>query len=121
MLPRGRIRLHFSSKEKLLPKFHDTAEEKMGKRSALHRWGILKVSRIVAIACLLPSLGDKPIAQTPVPTKSVPRPPMGWNSWNSFANIVNSDIVQQQAKALAASGMKEVGYEYVVIDEGWWL
>jgi hypothetical protein len=47
--------------------------------------------------------------------------PMGWNSWNSFANIVNSHIVQQQAKALASNGMKEAGYEYVVIDEGWWL
>ena len=47
--------------------------------------------------------------------------PMGWNSWNSFANIVNSQIVQEQAKALASNGMKEAGYEYVVIDEGWWL
>ena len=46
---------------------------------------------------------------------------MGWNSWNSFANIVNSQIVQQQAQALAANGMKAAGYEYVVIDEGWWL
>jgi len=46
---------------------------------------------------------------------------MGWNSWNSFANIVNSQIVQQQAQALASNGMKEAGYEYVVIDEGWWL
>ena len=47
--------------------------------------------------------------------------PMGWNSWNSFANIVDSQIVQQQARALATNGMKEAGYEYVVIDEGWWL
>ncbi len=46
---------------------------------------------------------------------------MGWNSWNSFANIVNSQIVAQQAKALASNGMKHAGYEYVVIDEGWWL
>ena len=46
---------------------------------------------------------------------------MGWNSWNSFANVVNSAVVQQQAKALASNGMKEAGYEYVVIDEGWWL
>jgi hypothetical protein len=46
---------------------------------------------------------------------------MGWNSWNSFANIVNSQIIQQQARTLAANGMKEAGYEYVVIDEGWWL
>ena len=46
---------------------------------------------------------------------------MGWNSWNSFANIVNSQIVQQQAQAMAENGMKAAGYEYVVIDEGWWL
>jgi hypothetical protein len=46
---------------------------------------------------------------------------MGWNSWNSFANIVNTRIIQEQAKALASNGMKEAGYEYVVIDEGWWL
>lgn len=46
---------------------------------------------------------------------------MGWNSWNSFANIVNSQIVQQQAKTMASNGRKEAGYEYVVIDEGWWL
>ena len=46
---------------------------------------------------------------------------MGWNSWNSFANIVNSQIVQQQAQTMASNGMKKAGYEYVVIDEGWWL
>jgi len=46
---------------------------------------------------------------------------MGWNSWNSFANIVNSQIVQRQAQTLASNGMKQAGYEYVVIDEGWWL
>ena len=46
---------------------------------------------------------------------------MGWNSWNSFANIVNSEIIQQQAKTMASNGMKDAGYQYVVIDEGWWL
>jgi hypothetical protein len=46
--------------------------------------------------------------------------PMGWNSWNSFANIVNSQIVQRQAQSLVSNGMKQAGYEYVVIDEGWW-
>jgi hypothetical protein len=47
--------------------------------------------------------------------------PMGWNSWNSFANIVNSQLVQRQAQTLASNGMMKAGYEYVVIDEGWWL
>ena len=33
---------------------------------------------------------------------------------------MNSEIVRQQADALVANGMKDAGYEYVVIDEGWW-
>lgn len=52
---------------------------------------------------------------------AVPLPPMGWSSWNSFSNTVNSEIVMQQAKAMATSGMKASGYRYVNIDEGWWL
>ncbi len=57
------------------------------------------------------------------PAKQIPtpRPPMGWNSWNSFSNSINSKIVVEQAKAIVASGMKDAGYRYVSIDEGWWL
>jgi len=50
----------------------------------------------------------------------VPRPPMGWSSWNSFSNTVDSDVIMQQAKALVASGAQKAGYVYVNIDEGWW-
>ena len=80
-----------------------------------------EASRMVAIACLVMSLGHQSTSQSPAPMNSVPRAPMGWNSWNSFANIVNSEIVQRQAQAVASNGMKDAGYEYVVIDEGWWL
>jgi hypothetical protein len=45
---------------------------------------------------------------------------MGWSSWNSFSNTVDSTVVIQQAKALVASGLREKGYGYVNIDEGWW-
>ena len=93
----------------------------MRKRSALNGWRIAEASRILAIACLLLCLSGKSISQISVQTKSVPPAPMGWNSWNSFANIVDSAIVQQQAKAMAANGMKDAGYQYVVVDEGWWL
>lgn len=51
----------------------------------------------------------------------VPPPPMGWSSWNSFSNRVNSQIVMEQAKALVSSGLAQRGYRYVNIDEGWWL
>jgi len=51
---------------------------------------------------------------------AIPGAPMGWNSWNSFANLIDSKIAVEQAQALVDSGMKAAGYQYVVIDEGWW-
>jgi hypothetical protein len=52
---------------------------------------------------------------------AVPPPPMGWSSWNSFSNTVDAKIVMDQARAMAANGMAKAGYQYVNIDEGWWL
>ena len=46
-------------------------------------------------------------------------PPMGWNSWNKFACNVNEQIVRQSADAIVASGMRDAGYRYVVIDDCW--
>lgn len=57
-------------------------------------------------------------AQGPIP---VPPPPMGWSSWNSFSNTVDARIVMEQARAMASNGMAKAGYQYVNIDEGWWL
>jgi Alpha galactosidase A/Alpha galactosidase C-terminal beta sandwich domain/Alpha-galactosidase, CBM13 domain len=59
-----------------------------------------------------------PDSARPVP---VPPPRLGWSSWNSFSNIVDSDIVMAQVRALVSNGMKEAGYQYINIDEGWWL
>ena len=46
-------------------------------------------------------------------------PPMGWNSWNKFACNVSEDLIQGTADAMVKSGMKDAGYEYVVIDDCW--
>lgn len=47
-------------------------------------------------------------------------PPMGWNSWNSFqCDGVNETVIKEMADAMAEKGFKEVGYEYIVIDDCW--
>jgi alpha-galactosidase len=46
-------------------------------------------------------------------------PPMGWNSWNKFAEKVNDKSVREMADAMVASGMKDAGYVYVNIDDTW--
>jgi alpha-galactosidase len=46
-------------------------------------------------------------------------PPMGWNSWNKFACNVSEDLIKSAADAMVSSGMKDAGYQYVVIDDCW--
>lgn len=46
-------------------------------------------------------------------------PPMGWNSWNKFKCDVSETLIMETADAMVASGMKDAGYEYVVIDDCW--
>lgn len=47
-------------------------------------------------------------------------PPMGWNSWNYFeCEGVNETVIKEIADAMVNNGMKDAGYEYVVIDDCW--
>jgi alpha-galactosidase len=61
----------------------------------------------------LPELKDLPangLAQAP---------PMGWNSWNRFHTKIDDQIVRGIADAMASNGMKDAGYMYILIDDGW--
>src|SRR5437660_8556137 len=46
-------------------------------------------------------------------------PPMGWNSWNKFGCNVSEDLIKSMTDAIVKSGMKDAGYQYVVIDDCW--
>jgi alpha-galactosidase len=46
-------------------------------------------------------------------------PPMGWNSWNKFGCNVSEEMIKGMADAMVKSGMKDAGYQYVVIDDCW--
>ncbi len=46
-------------------------------------------------------------------------PPMGWNSWNAFETDINEIKIKQIADAMVSSGMKDAGYVYLVLDDGW--
>ena len=43
-------------------------------------------------------------------------PPMGWNSWNTFTWEINDKLIREAADAFVSEGLKDAGYEYVVID-----
>ena len=45
-------------------------------------------------------------------------PTMGWSSWNTFAVNISEDIIKGQADAMVSQGLKDVGYMYINIDDG---
>lgn len=45
-------------------------------------------------------------------------PLMGWSSWNTFAVGINDTLIKGQADAMVSQGLKDVGYEYINIDDG---
>ncbi|HEV2530985.1 glycoside hydrolase family 27 protein [Phenylobacterium sp.] len=58
-------------------------------------------------------------AASAAPAGLAATPPMGWNSWNHFADKIDDATVRAQADAMAANGMREAGYRYINIDDTW--
>ena len=46
-------------------------------------------------------------------------PPMGWNSWNVFAESVTEDEVRAMAHAMVDSGLSKHGWTFINIDDTW--
>ncbi|MCE5300097.1 MAG: alpha-galactosidase [Spirochaetia bacterium] len=52
--------------------------------------------------------------------KDIPAtPPMGWNSWNSFNLGINEKSIKRIADFMVSSGMRDAGYVYLNLDDGW--
>jgi alpha-galactosidase len=66
---------------------------------------------------------EKKPAQQPEATAPIqnlaPTPPLGWNSWNPYGKNVSEQVIKETADAMVSSGLKDVGFTYVVIDDIW--
>jgi hypothetical protein len=49
-----------------------------------------------------------------------PTPPMGWNSWDSYGLTI-TELQFRENAAVEAARLKPVGFQYAVVDEGWYL
>ncbi len=58
------------------------------------------------------------LAFTSIAQAATKAPIMGWSSWNHFRIHINEELIREQADAMVASGMHEVGYNFVNIDDG---
>jgi alpha-galactosidase len=48
-----------------------------------------------------------------------PTPPMGWNTWNIFQTKIDEPLLKSMVDAYVSSGMRDAGYTYFVLDDGW--
>jgi alpha-galactosidase len=79
------------------------------------RWvGII----LVAGAALWPVAAADSAALKP-PIGPAATPPMGWNSWNTFGKEINEAVVKGVADKFVELGLKDLGYQYIVIDDHW--
>ena len=76
---------------------------------------------VIVLTSLTTVAQTQAAAQTPQASSGMAAqtPPMGWNSWNYFAEKVDDKGVRDAADQLVASGMKDAGYVYVNIDDTW--
>lgn len=46
-------------------------------------------------------------------------PPMGWNSWNHFGCSIDEVLIEQVADSLVSTGLRDLGYQYLNLDDCW--
>ena len=46
-------------------------------------------------------------------------PALGWNSWNEYYCDISEDVFIGVAEKLTSLGLKDLGYQYVNIDDCW--
>ncbi|MCU4154703.1 glycoside hydrolase family 27 protein [Carboxylicivirga sp. A043] len=76
----------------------------------------MKYKIIQLLVCFTCVLGLSVKAQQDV---LAPTPPMGWISWNLFEGNISESIVMELADAMVENGLKEAGYEYIILDDLW--
>lgn len=80
---------------------------------------LARLLAVTAAALTLSATAPYQPAAVAAPGSPAVTPPLGWNSWNSFGCGVTEETIRQAADAMVSSGMRDAGYEYVVVDDCW--
>jgi len=74
-----------------------------------------RLRNFLAAVLIFVALSARPLpAQNPAPS-----PPLGWNSWDAYGLTI--DEAGYRANATVLAGLRQFGWEYAVIDEGWYM
>jgi alpha-galactosidase len=84
--------------------------------SAVDRRGLLALG---AGAALLPAMSTEAAPAIVAKPSLAPTPPMGWNSWNSFAVTITEEQARETAKIMARD-LLPAGYSIFTVDHQWY-
>jgi hypothetical protein len=76
---------------------------------------LLKLA-LCGVFAVLPHASDA----APATRTLAPRPPMGWNSWDAYGLTITEQQFRDNVDVMARK-LKPFGWNYAVIDEGWFL
>lgn len=91
----------------------------------LRKWVLKQLDEGICPVCLLKQHTRKSELTIKIPENeyydggNAKTPPMGWSSWNTFRNTIDEDLIYDTAKAMVDSGLAEVGYKYINLDDCW--
>ncbi|HYH03175.1 MAG TPA: glycoside hydrolase family 27 protein, partial [Bacillota bacterium] len=81
--------------------------------------GLILIMAMVFLMLVLPVLFTNQNPVRAVENGLARTPPMGWNCWNCFGININETTIREIADVMISSGMKDAGYEYIIMDDGW--
>jgi len=87
---------------------------KHGSADGLTRRGVLRGGAAIGTLSAMPAA-----AGTGAAAPLAPRPPMGWNSWNSFATTITEAQVRETAGIMARK-LLPFGYDVFTVDIQWY-
>ncbi len=81
---------------------------------------LLSLSFAIYCICAVDVPFDGNLPHVEAQTVIAATPPMGWNSWDAYGETVGESDIRANA-AWMAKHLKAYGWEYVVVDEGWYV
>ena len=89
-------------------------------------WTKRRAAALLTMACAIFCIWIRAVqfgaisAEAGAQTSLAPTPPMGWNSWDAYGETVSESDIKANA-AWMAEHLKSYGWEYVVVDSGWYV
>ena len=83
------------------------------------RFGVWLLAALTLTPLTLAGTGSPAVAHSD-PDHLALTPPMGWSNWDAFSpKTVTEEHIRAITDKMAALGMRDVGYEYVIVGAGW--